>query len=322
MSAPDRLGMAGRLAQAFQLNALTPLLAIVAMLLGLFAVLVTPREEEPQINVTMANVLIAFPGASSADVQNMVARPAEQVLGQIAGIEHTYSVARPGVAVITVQFKVGVPRTEALVRLYDVLNANSDWLPHARAIALSYLDGDLEGFMALLDDPAAVATYERVLAVAPGSVEAASAIQAIHERNGDWPALVGALNGYVLTQFNSASLHRHISQTYRFDVFRGGFVHVLAAEQNLTNRDWYQGTADAVRQVMMHIEDFAPRDVLILSGDHLYQMDYSKFLAHHHQEDADVTVSVNAMPRSPRYSRTQVSRARTWKCRSCTLPDA
>ncbi|MBL0151375.1 MAG: efflux RND transporter permease subunit [Ideonella sp.] len=124
------LGISGRMAAAFQANALTPLLALVALLLGLFAVLVTPREEEPQINVTMANVLIPFPGASSADVQAMVARPAEQVLGQIAGIEHTFSVSRPGLALLTVQFKVGVPRTEALVRLYDVLNANSDWLPH------------------------------------------------------------------------------------------------------------------------------------------------------------------------------------------------
>ncbi|MFM7002198.1 MAG: efflux RND transporter permease subunit [Limnohabitans sp.] len=125
----ERLGVSGRLAAAFQSNALTPLLALVALLLGLFAVLVTPREEEPQINVTMANVLIPFPGASSANVQKMVAQPAEQVLGQVAGIEHTYSVARPGVAILTVQFKVGVPRTEALVRLYDVLNANQDWLP-------------------------------------------------------------------------------------------------------------------------------------------------------------------------------------------------
>ena len=129
MKGTPSLGVSGRIAAAFQSNALTPLLAIVALLLGLFAVLVTPREEEPQINVTMANVLIPFPGASSADVQNMVARPAEQALSQIAGIEHTYSVARPGVAVLTVQFKVGVPRTEALVRLYDVLNANQDWLP-------------------------------------------------------------------------------------------------------------------------------------------------------------------------------------------------
>jgi multidrug efflux pump subunit AcrB len=123
------LGISGRLARAFQDNAMTPLLAMVAMLLGLFAVLVTPREEEPQINVTMANVLIPFPGASSTDVQNMVAGLPSRCCQQIADIEHTYSVSRPGVAVLTVQFKVGVPRTEALVRLYDVLNANQDWLP-------------------------------------------------------------------------------------------------------------------------------------------------------------------------------------------------
>jgi multidrug efflux pump subunit AcrB len=129
MNDQPSMGVSGRIAAAFQSNALTPLLALVALLLGLFAVLVTPREEEPQINVTMADVLVPFPGASSVDVQNMVARPAEQVLSQIAGIEHTYSVARPGLAVLTVQFKVGVPRTEALVRLYDVLNANQDWLP-------------------------------------------------------------------------------------------------------------------------------------------------------------------------------------------------
>jgi multidrug efflux pump subunit AcrB len=129
MTAKQNLGISGRIAAAFQSNALTPLLAIVALLLGAFAVLVTPREEEPQINVTMANVMIPFPGASSADVQNMVARPAEQVLGQIAGIEHTYSVARPGLAVLTVQFKVGVAHSEALVRLFDVLNANQDWMP-------------------------------------------------------------------------------------------------------------------------------------------------------------------------------------------------
>ncbi|MGM9427372.1 efflux RND transporter permease subunit [Hydrogenophaga sp. MI9] len=132
--APEKLGFSGSVARAFQANAITPLLALVALLLGLFAVLVTPREEEPQINVTMANVIIPFPGASSADVEKMVASPAEHVLSQIQGIEHTYSVARPGVAVLTVQFKVGVPRTEALVRLYDVLNANQDWLPQGLGV--------------------------------------------------------------------------------------------------------------------------------------------------------------------------------------------
>jgi multidrug efflux pump subunit AcrB len=133
-SAPEKLGFSGSVARAFQANAITPLLALVALLLGLFAVLVTPREEEPQINVTMANVIIPFPGASSADVEKMVAAPAEHVLSQIQGIEHSYSVARPGVAVLTVQFKVGVPRTEALVRLYDVLNANQDWLPQGLGV--------------------------------------------------------------------------------------------------------------------------------------------------------------------------------------------
>lgn len=130
----EKLGLSGTVARAFQANAITPLLALVALLLGLFAVLVTPREEEPQINVTMANVIIPFPGASSADVEKMVAAPAEHVLSQIQGIEHSYSVARPGVAVLTVQFKVGVPRTEALVRLYDVLNANQDWLPQGLGV--------------------------------------------------------------------------------------------------------------------------------------------------------------------------------------------
>ena len=123
------LGVSGRIAAYFQSAQITPLLALVALLLGIFAVLVTPREEEPQINVTMANVLIPFPGAAVRDVEQMVATPAEQVLSQIGGVEHVMSLSRPGLAVITVQFKVGVPRTEALVRLYDTVNSNADWLP-------------------------------------------------------------------------------------------------------------------------------------------------------------------------------------------------
>ncbi|MBC3806490.1 efflux RND transporter permease subunit [Undibacterium seohonense] len=123
------MGVSGRIAAFFQASQITPLLALVAFLLGLFAVMVTPREEEPQINVTMANVLIPFPGASVKDVEQMVAIPAEQVLSQIADVEHVMSVARPGIAIITVQFKVGVPRTEALVRLYNTIHSNRDWLP-------------------------------------------------------------------------------------------------------------------------------------------------------------------------------------------------
>jgi multidrug efflux pump subunit AcrB len=129
-----QLGISGRIAAYFQSAQITPLLALVGLLLGAFAVFVTPREEEPQINVTMANVLIPFPGASAKDVEQMVAGPAEQVLSQIAGTEHVMSVSRPGLAVITVQFEVGVARTEALVRLYDTVNANADWLPQGLGV--------------------------------------------------------------------------------------------------------------------------------------------------------------------------------------------
>jgi multidrug efflux pump subunit AcrB len=125
----SKLGISGSIARYFQSAQITPLIALVALLLGLFAVLVTPREEEPQINVTMANVLIPFPGASAKNVEQMVSVPAEQVLSQIADIEHVTSVSRPGMSVITVQFQVGVLRTEALVRLYNTIQSNQDWLP-------------------------------------------------------------------------------------------------------------------------------------------------------------------------------------------------
>ncbi len=102
---------------------------------------------------------------------------------------------------------------------------------------------------------------------------------------------------FVLTQYNSASLNRHISRTYRFSSFSTGFVEVLAAEQTKDNPEWFQGTADAVRQMLPHIRDWRVKTVLILSGDHLYRMDYRKFLERHYETNADVTVSV--IPANP-----------------------
>ena len=122
------LGISGRIAEYFLRNSLTPLIALIALLLGIGATLITPREEEPQINVTMANVFVPFPGAAARDVEALVARPAEQVLSRIAGIEHVYSVSRPGMAVITVQYEVGEDPIQALVRLYDTINSHKDWL--------------------------------------------------------------------------------------------------------------------------------------------------------------------------------------------------
>ncbi len=102
---------------------------------------------------------------------------------------------------------------------------------------------------------------------------------------------------YVMTQFNSASLHRHISQSYRFDVFSRGFVNILAAEQSISNRDWYQGTADAVRQNLARLIYKRPSEVLVLSGDQLYLMDLRKFVEWHRASVADLTVAVKAVPR-------------------------
>ncbi|MCE1181936.1 MAG: efflux RND transporter permease subunit [Rhodocyclales bacterium] len=123
------LGISGRIAAAFQNSRMTPLLALVALLMGIFATLITPREEEPQIDVTMADVMVAFPGASAKDVEHLVARPAEQVLSRMHGVEHVYSMARPGMAIITVQFDVGVKYNDAVVRLYDTVMSHRDWLP-------------------------------------------------------------------------------------------------------------------------------------------------------------------------------------------------
>jgi glucose-1-phosphate adenylyltransferase len=97
---------------------------------------------------------------------------------------------------------------------------------------------------------------------------------------------------YVLTQFLSASLHRHIYETYKFDSFSGGFVHILAAEETASGMDWYQGTADAVRKQISRFVHPRIEDTLILAGDHLYRMDYEQFVELHRDKRADVSVAV------------------------------
>ncbi len=100
----------------------------------------------------------------------------------------------------------------------------------------------------------------------------------------------GLLRIFLLTQFNSASLHRHISQSYKFDHFSAGFVEILAAEQTLTDTSWYQGTADAVRKNLIHFQSNPFEYMLILSGDQLYRMDYRTILGQHIASNADITV--------------------------------
>ncbi|MCW9025452.1 MAG: efflux RND transporter permease subunit [Gammaproteobacteria bacterium] len=129
MADKPKLGISGGTARFFMNSEITPLLAVFGFLLGVFAVMITPREEEPQINVTFANVFISFPGASAKEVEELVSTPAEQILSEIEGLKHVYSVSKPGMAVFTVQFKVGEDRTQAIVRLYNAIYSNQDWLP-------------------------------------------------------------------------------------------------------------------------------------------------------------------------------------------------
>ncbi len=108
---------------------------------------------------------------------------------------------------------------------------------------------------------------------------------------------------YALTQFLSASLHRHIYQTYKFDVFSDGFVYILAAEETPSGMEWYQGTADAVRKQLPRFAHARVKDLLILSGDHLYRMDYAEFIELHREKRADVTIAVQpvASADAPRF---------------------
>ncbi|MEO5363817.1 MAG: efflux RND transporter permease subunit [Magnetococcus sp. DMHC-8] len=129
MSHAQELGIAGALAKKFQDSEITPLLALVGFLLGLFAVLITPKEEEPQISVTFANVFIPYPGASAKEVDRVVSVPAQQVLSEIDGVKNIYAVSRPGMSVLTVRYEVGEDRTAAILRIYNAIFSNQDFLP-------------------------------------------------------------------------------------------------------------------------------------------------------------------------------------------------
>ena len=102
----------------------------------------------------------------------------------------------------------------------------------------------------------------------------------------------GIFRIFVITQFNSASLHRHIAQTYRFSVFSDGYVNILAAEQTIDSRDWYEGTADAIRKTLPRLLDPKPTELLILSGDQLYLMNIREYVEAHRARQAARKVRV------------------------------
>ncbi len=123
------IGLSGRIANAFLTSRLTPLFILAAVISGVLAIFVTPREEEPQISVPVVDVLIPYPGATAAEVESLVTTPAERVLGEISGVEYVYSAAMSGMGIVTVRFEVGEDQTESVSKLYDKVMSNRDWLP-------------------------------------------------------------------------------------------------------------------------------------------------------------------------------------------------
>jgi len=114
---------------------------------------------------------------------------------------------------------------------------------------------------------------------------------------------------YILTQFNSVSLHRHVTQTFHFEAFARGFVDILAAQQTLSGELWYQGTADAVRQNLRYFQNGRTSHILILSGDQLYQMDFRKIFEHHRETGSEMTIA--ALPASASSAPTPTAASRS-----------
>src|SRR5437016_3991575 len=135
MSRPA-LGVAGRLAHAFIDSRLTPLVIIASMLLGLGAVLLLPREEEPQIIVPMIDVFVQMPGASAREVEERVTRPMEKLLWEVPGVEYIYSTSSPGAAMAVVRFRVGEDEEASIVRLNQKMSANFDRIPAGASLPL------------------------------------------------------------------------------------------------------------------------------------------------------------------------------------------
>src|SRR5215475_8201573 len=124
------LGVAGRVARLFVDSKLTPLIVVTSVLLGLFAVILLPREEESQIKVPMIDVLVSMPGFSAKEVEERATRPMEKLLWEIPGVEYIYSTSRPGESLVIVRFKVGQDIERCLVRLSEKLRSNFDRIPH------------------------------------------------------------------------------------------------------------------------------------------------------------------------------------------------
>ena len=134
--ANQNLGIAGKMARSFIDSPLSPILLVASLAIGLLGLILTPRQEDPQISVPMVDIFVGYPGASSAQTAKQVAAPLERVMSEIEGVDHVYSVSRRGQAMVTVQFDVGEDMGTSLVKLYDKIESNMDIVPAGATMPL------------------------------------------------------------------------------------------------------------------------------------------------------------------------------------------
>ncbi|RKX31820.1 MAG: AcrB/AcrD/AcrF family protein [Verrucomicrobia bacterium] len=228
-----RLGFAGRMAAMFIDSKLTPIAVIASILLGIMALLLLPREEEPQIKVPMVDVMVAMPGATAAEVENRVSRPMEKFLWEIPGVEYLYSTAMPGASLTVVRFKVGEDLETSLVKLNQKLQTNFDRIPHG--VSMPMIKPRTIDDVPILALTFHSSTYDHFLLrrVAVQVDDTIKTIQDVSETT-----IIGGARRQVRVQLDPLRLaSRNLSPTSILPVIQQSNTQAFAGSQSFTNRE-------------------------------------------------------------------------------------
>lgn len=299
-----RLGFAGRLAAVFVTSKLTPIVVAASLLLGAFAVLMLPREEDPQIKVPMIDVMVAMPGGSAAEVENRVTRPMEKLLWEIPGVEYLYSTAQPGANLTIVRFKVGTDLEAALIRLNQKLQSNFDRIPLGVTPPLVKPRTIDDVPILALTFHSARYDHAMLRRVAAQVEEAVKQVPQVAETT-----LIGGQHRSIRVQLDPQKLAaHHLSPGYLVPMLQQANAQTLAGTQTAANRETLLQTgtffrdARDVGNVVVGAADGRPvylRDVATIVDGQAEPADYVLFGQGHGgvgEEEAAVTLSMAKRP--------------------------
>jgi multidrug efflux pump subunit AcrB len=300
-TSPDKYGFAGKLALMFIESKLTPLAVAASLLLGLFAVLMLPREEEPQIKVPMIDVMVSMPGASAKEVENRVTRPMEQLLWEISDVEYLYSTSMPGGTMVIVRFKVGTDLEGALVRLNQKLATNFDRIPQGVSPPIVKPRGiDDVPVLALTFHSARYdhLTLRRIAAQVQDEIQA---IPRIAETT-----IIGGTRRQVRVKLDPQALtSRDLSPTYLVSMLQQANVQTHAGTLSSANYEtllqtgsFFETTED-IGRIVVGIYDGNPvylRDVATIQDEAEEPGNYVLYGSSGQPEEAAVTLSIAKRP--------------------------